>query len=64
MNLETLKLFDKHDTQVGQVQMPQRTETQEPRRLVWKNRKFVEGDGSGFYGFGEMAEVDEWPINR
>lgn len=61
MELDAIKLFDADDVQVGQVQMPKRYKGQAPRQVVWMGRKFVEGDGTGYYDYGSAAEVSEWP---
>jgi hypothetical protein len=52
-----MKLFDLDNKQVGEVSLPPAIKGAELRTIVWRGRRFREGDGSGFYGPGEFAEL-------
>lgn len=51
------KLFDLDNKQVGTVMLQPRLASDPPRRVVWQGRMFIEGDGTGFYGPDEFAEL-------
>jgi hypothetical protein len=51
------RFFDKDDRLVGRVNLPPRGFKADPRKVVFDGRLFVEGDGSGFYGENEFAEL-------
>ncbi len=49
--------FDRYNVKVGEVMLEPRREGEPLRRIVYKGRTFLEGDGTGFYGEGEFAEL-------
>lgn len=51
------RFFDRDNALVGRVQMPPRREFDPPRKMEYGGRSFIEGDGTGFYGENEFAEV-------
>lgn len=51
------RLFDRDNALVGKVNMPPRGIEESPRRIQFQGKTFIEGDGSGFYGENEFAEV-------
>lgn len=51
------KFFDANDNLVGTVLLPPRGRGAPPRRMVFDTKTFLEGDGTGFYGENEFAEV-------
>ena len=51
------RFFDAEDKLVGTVTLPPRREGEALRQVVFGRRTFVEGDGTGFYGENEFAEV-------
>lgn len=51
------KLFDLNDQPAGEVTLAPRGEKSPVRTIVWKGRRFREGDGTGFYGENEFAEL-------
>jgi hypothetical protein len=53
------RFFDKDNVLVGTLNLPPRTEGAPLRRIVFDTKTFVEGDGTGFYGLNEFAEVPE-----
>jgi hypothetical protein len=57
MELETCKLIDRDDKLVGAVKLYPRPEGGEPRSVICMGKRFEETDG-GFYGPGELIEVD------
>ena len=50
-------MFDRDNKLVGVVKMPPRGIDEAPRRIQFQGRSFIEGDGSGFYGENEFAEL-------
>ncbi len=52
-----VQLYDLNDKQCGTVDLKPRGENEPPRTVVWMGRKFREGDGTGFYGPDQFAEV-------
>ena len=53
------RFFDVDDRMVGTVELPPRPQGSPVRRVVFRTKTFVEGDGTGFYGENEFAEVPE-----
>jgi hypothetical protein len=51
------RMFDRDNQLIGKVQMPPRGIRESPRRIEYQGRVFIEGDGSGFYGENEFAEL-------
>lgn len=60
MNPAVVKIYDKDNNLVDQVELPPRRPDQGKRRLVWHGKRFIEGGGdNSFYGVNEFAEVVE-----
>jgi hypothetical protein len=57
MRLQDCKLYDRNNALAGVVKMPPNSIDAVPRRIQFQGRTFIEGDGSGFYGENEFAEV-------
>jgi hypothetical protein len=57
MRLQECRMFDRDNQLVGKVQMPPRGLQEPLRRIQFQGRTFIEGDGSGFYGENEFAEL-------
>lgn len=57
MRLQDCRMFDRDNKLVGVVKMPPRGTDEAPRRIQFQGRSFIEGDGSGFYGENEFAEL-------
>ena len=53
------RFFDRDNKLVGTVTMPPRRMEEPPRIIVYDGKRYIEGDGSGFYGAYEFAEVVE-----
>ncbi len=53
------KLYDLDNKLVGTLALPPRLPSQPPRRVIWQGRPFLEGDGTGFYGPDEFAEIQQ-----
>lgn len=53
------KFFDRDDKLFGTVSLPPRRVDEPPRKVVFRGRAFIEGDGTGFYGADEFSEVVE-----
>jgi hypothetical protein len=51
------ELFDLNDRRVGELWLEPRTQGQPLREIVWHGRRFREGDGTGFYGVNQFAEL-------
>lgn len=58
------RFFDKNDVIIGKVALPPRREGEQLRKIVFDTREFIEGDGSGFYGENEFAEVISESVPR
>lgn len=57
---ETIKLYDKNDALVDELNLPAEYMKGEPKRwVIVEGKKFVEGGGpDSFYGKGQFSEVD------
>ena len=53
------RFFDADNRLVGTVTLPPRSQNSPLRRVVFGTKTFIEGDGTGFYGENEFAEVCE-----
>ena len=53
------RFFDAEDRRVGTLQLPPRTPGAPLRKIVLDSKTFIEGDGTGFYGENEFAELRE-----
>ena len=53
------RFFNAEDKLVGTVALPPRSKGTPPRTIMFDTKQFVEGDGTGFYGENEFAEVCE-----
>ncbi len=53
------KLFDLENREVGTVMLSPRLPREPLRRIIWQGRPFLEGDGTGFYGPDEFAEIQQ-----
>lgn len=51
------RFFDANNKLVGKVNLPPRTPREPLRKVVLGGKTFIEGDGSGFYGENEFAEL-------
>lgn len=51
------KLFDREDKLIGSVKLTPPQLGAPPRRIEYDGKAYIEGDGSGFYGENEFAEV-------
>ena len=51
------RFFDASDKLVGSISLPPRAEGAPPRKIVFDCKTFIEGDGTGFYGENEFAEL-------
>lgn len=51
------RFFDADNRAIGQVLLPPRREFDPPRTITYQGKNFIEGDGTGFYGENEFAEV-------
>ncbi len=57
MKPHACKLYDLDNRQVTTLELPPRLPSESPRRVIWNGRTFIEGDGTGFYGPDEFAEI-------
>lgn len=49
--------FDRDNQRVGQMLLRPRLPSEAPRRIIFGGKVFIEGDGTGFYGENEFAEL-------